>query len=51
LHRDSRGRSGELLVARDSADALDGAGIEWDDGGTVPVKGIDRPIAVARVAV
>jgi adenylate cyclase len=43
--------AGELLVARDSADALDGAGIEWRDGGTVPVKGIDRPIAVARVAV
>ncbi len=43
--------SGELLVARDSADALDGAGIEWLDGGTVPVKGIDRPIPVARVVV
>ena len=43
--------AGELLVARDSVDALDGAGIEWHDGGVVPVKGIDRPIAVARVAV
>jgi class 3 adenylate cyclase len=39
------------MVARDSTDALDGAGIDWHDGGTVQVKGIDRPIAVARVAV
>ena len=43
--------SGELLVARDSADALRAAGIEWHDGGVVPVKGIDQPIAVARVVV
>jgi adenylate cyclase len=43
--------AGELLVARDSADALRDAGIEWRDGGVVPVKGIDRPIAVVRVAV
>jgi len=42
--------AGELLVARDSADALRDAGIEWSDGGVVPVKGIDGPIAVARVA-
>ena len=42
--------AGELLVARDSADALRPAGIEWDDGGEVTVKGIDRPIGVARVA-
>ena len=41
--------AGELLVTRDSAEALDGAGIEWHDGGTVPVKGIERPIPVARV--
>jgi adenylate cyclase len=43
--------SGQLLVARDSADALDRAGIEWQDAGMVPVKGIELPIAVARVAV
>jgi class 3 adenylate cyclase len=43
--------SGEILVAREAADSLDDAGIQWDDGGTVLVKGIDRPIAVARVAV
>jgi class 3 adenylate cyclase len=43
--------SGELLVARESADALDGAGIAWHDGGMVPVKGVDLPIAVARIAV
>jgi adenylate cyclase len=43
--------SGELLVARDSADALGGAGIEWHDGGVVSVKGVDLPMAVARVAV
>ena len=43
--------SGELLVARDSADALQTAGIEWHDGGVVPVKGIDQPVAVARVVV
>jgi adenylate cyclase len=43
--------SGQLMVARDSTDALDGAGIDWHDGGTVQVKGIDRPIGVARVAV
>lgn len=43
--------SGELLVARDAADGLHAAGIEWHDGGVVPVKGIDRPIAVARVVV
>jgi class 3 adenylate cyclase len=42
--------AGELLVARDSADALRDAGIGWVDGGVVPVKGIDRPIAVVRVA-
>lgn len=36
---------------REAADALDGAGIDWSDGGMVPVKGIDRPIAVARVTV
>ena len=43
--------SGELLVARDSGEALRAAGIEWNDGGDVQVKGIDRPIGVARVAV
>ena len=43
--------SGELLVARESADALDRAGIEWHDGDEVSVKGVDLPIAVARVAV
>jgi class 3 adenylate cyclase len=43
--------SGELLVARDSTEALDDAGIGWHDGGEVSVKGIDLPIAVARVAV
>jgi adenylate cyclase len=43
--------SGELLVARDSADALDRAGIAWQDGGAVPVKGFELPIATARVAV
>ena len=43
--------AGELLVARDSAAALSDAGIEWNDGGDVAVKGIDGPIAVARVAV
>ena len=42
--------AGELLVARDSADALREAGIEWNDGGEVAVKGIDRPVGVARVA-
>ena len=43
-------RAGELLVARDAAGALDDAGIEWHDGGEVSVKGVDLPIAVARVA-
>jgi adenylate cyclase len=43
--------SGELLVARQSVDGLDHAEIEWQDAGEVSVKGIDRPIAIARVAV
>jgi adenylate cyclase len=43
--------AGELLVARASGDALERAGIAWLDGGEVALKGIDRPIPVARVAV
>jgi adenylate cyclase len=43
--------SGELLVARDSADTLDRGGIRWEDGDDVAVKGVDRPVAVVRIAV
>lgn len=43
--------AGEIVIARDSADALRDAGIEWIDGGMVAVKGIDQPIAVARISV
>jgi len=42
---------GELVLPRDSGDALDRAGIEWQDGGEVELKGVDRPVGVARVAV
>ena len=43
--------AGELVVARESGDALDRAGIEWQDGGEVELKGVNRPVRVARVAV
>ena len=42
--------SGELLVSREDAHVLDGLGIAWQDGGDVELKGVDRPVGVARVS-